>query len=161
MTFFHVPSRANALISLYWTLGFLIFAVPFGLVTGLYDWAPQFDPSVILKSAMITLVLPAFFEELFFRGPLLVLQARGRRVPAWAIILSLALFVLWHPFNGTLIMDDARELFTDWRFLTVATILGAVATVIALQTRSLWLAVLFHWGVVLGWKVFLGAPDLF
>ncbi|MEP1145247.1 MAG: CPBP family glutamic-type intramembrane protease [Henriciella sp.] len=161
MSLFHIPSFSQMRIALYWGLGFLTFVVPFGLATGLFDWRPVLDPATVARSAVIALVLPAFFEELFFRGPLLALQARGRSVPARAIVLSLALFVLWHPFNGMFIMHDARELFTDWRFLTVATILGAVATVIALQTRSLWLAVLFHWGVVLGWKVFLGAPDLF
>lgn len=161
MDFFRMPSLSNGRVALCWALTFAILTVPFGFLTGLFVWAPEFDPIVVLKFAAMAFVLPALIEELFFRGPLLIVQARGRRVPRWAVIISLALFIAWHPFNGLLIMTDASDLFTDWRFLTVASALGAIATMIALQTRSLWLAVLFHWGVVLGWKVFLGAPDLF
>ena len=86
---------------------------------------------------------------------------RHGRAPLWTIGLSLLAFILWHPLNATVNLVEARDLFFDWRFLTVATGLGAVATYLAIRTRSLWPPVLFHWLAVVGWTAFLGAPNFF
>ena len=147
-----------------WTLtGFavLTFAAVmgvFGVLTGLFTISITADYSALLRIAVIAFVLPAFVEELVFRGPLIWLADHGSSELPLAAALSLLLFVLWHPFNAALFLTDAREVFSDWRFLTAATMLGVVATWLALRTRSLWPPIVFHWIVVVGWKALLGGP---
>ena len=142
-------------------IGFAALATAFGLGTGLYTYAPVTDMSAIARFAAIAFVAPGLLEELVFRGPLVWRAVQRKPVPAWAIVLSLLLFILWHPFNASVYLIDARDLFFDWRFLTVAAGLGAVATWLAVRTRSLWPPVIFHWLAVTAWKAYLGAPDFF
>lgn len=143
-------------------LGLLVFAVtavPLGFMTGVYRWAPDSDLGGLLRVALIALIAPAILEELVFRGPLVWLQSKRGTAPAWAIGLSLMAFIAWHPLNTVLLMPQAADLFTDWRFLVSAAWLGVIATILVLRTKSIWTAIVFHWVVVVGWKAFLGAPS--
>lgn len=142
-------------------LAFAAIATTFGLATGLYTYAPVTDLPQLARFSAIAFLTPGILEELAFRGPLVWLVRRKGRAAPWAIALSLALFILWHPFNAAVYLTQAQDLFFDWRFLTVAAGLGAVATWLALRARSLWPAIIFHWLCVAGWKAFLGAPTFF
>ncbi|MEO1303414.1 MAG: CPBP family glutamic-type intramembrane protease [Pseudomonadota bacterium] len=159
MFLFRSPSLADWRGFALALIGFAALAMPFGLATGLYDWSPVPLTGQVIGFAAYLFFVPAVLEELAFRAPLLWWQERRGRVPNWAIIVSLIVFVVWHPANTYLFMPEARALFSDWRFLTVAGTLGAVATALTLTTRSLWPPIVFHWLVVLGWKTLLGAPD--
>lgn len=159
MHLFAWPSWQSWRFAAFCTLGFSAIAVPFGLLTGLYSWAPTPFSASLIGLALYLFVIPAVLEELVFRGPLLWWKARKGSVPLWLIAVSLSLFILWHPANTYLFMPEARDLFSDLRFLTVAGALGTVATLLALRTRSLWPPIVFHWLVVVGWKMLLGAPD--
>lgn len=156
---FRLPSARDWRLTALGLIVFGLIAVPFGLVSGVYSWAPEPDLGSIARVALIAFIAPAFFEELVFRGPLTALKSNGKPVPAWLIAISLAAFIAWHPLNTFLFMPQAAELFTDWRFLAVAGWLGVVATALALRTRSIWTAIIFHWAVVVGWKALLGAPQ--
>ena len=136
----------------------MVLALPFGLASGFYQWTAPPSGLSLLRTAVIAFFLPAVFEELVFRGPLLWAQTNLDEVPAWAIGLSLAAFVAWHPINAHTLLPQADPVFLDVRFLAIAALLGAVATLMALKTRSLWPPILFHWSVVVGWKATLGAP---
>ena len=143
-------------ISIVCTL-FMPLSLMFGFATGFF----QFDVAPtkqILRVAVIAFVLPALLEELVFRGPLIYFANKKSKKLLYVAILSLALFILWHPLNACLLLTEARPVFLDWRFLTLAALLGACASALALTTRSLWPPVLFHWFAVIGWKAFLGAP---
>lgn len=142
-------------------LGFIVFsavAFPFGFFTGLFSWSPERDVTAILRVAVIAFVLPAFVEEVVFRGPLVWIKQSSGAVPRFVIAISLITFVAWHPINTILFMPQASELFRDWRFLTIALCLGVTATAIALRSESIWTAIIFHWSAVVAWRAFLGAP---
>jgi predicted Abi (CAAX) family protease len=145
--------RANWLLApvLFWCV-----AVPFGLLSGLLHWQPQFDGFWL--SALVIFFIPALFEEVLFRGPLLLVKEQRKVLPIAAILLLL--FVLWHPLNTFLFMPEARSLFTDPRFLFVAFGLGMTCTFLMLQSRHLLPAIMFHWLCVLGWKTLLGGQAL-
>lgn len=159
MFLFKWPSRAAWQLTALSLIAFSALAIPFGLSTGLYAWAPVAIDGALIGFALYLFIVPAVLEELVFRGPLLWWRDRKGTVPVWIIAVSLALFIAWHPVNTYLFMPEARELFSDWRFLSVAAALGAVATFLALKTRSLWPPIVFHWLIVVGWKSLLGAPD--
>jgi len=137
---------------------FSMFAVPFGLLTGLFEFRLEADPVVLIRTAAIALILPALFEEVLFRGPIAWLSSIGSRKLLYVVAVSLPLFVLWHPFNGMFLMTEAQSLFTDWRFLVLAALLGLAATHLAVKTCSIWPPVLFHWLAIVGWKAFFGGP---
>ena len=139
-------------------LVFGVIAVPLGMATGLLDWQLVDDPAALLRTAAIALIAPAILEELVFRGPLIHLANTNSRWLAAATLGSLALFLIWHPLNGTFVLTAAEDLFTDWRFLMVAFWLGVVASALAIRTHSLWPPIVFHWLAVVGWKAFFGGP---
>lgn len=158
MFLFRNPGREGWGFFLLCLLGFSVLAVPFGMLSGFYRWTAPLDAMEILRMAAIVIVIPAIGEELVFRGPLIWLKEKRGAVPVWAIAVSLIAFIAWHPINAYTFMPQAREIFLDPRFLFIAALLGVVATLLALRTRSLWPPILFHWALVLVWKVFLGAP---
>ena len=141
------------------TLVFAALAAIFGQLTGLLTFTVTDDFGGLARIAAIAFVLPALVEETVFRGPLIWLANKGGANMLIATGLSLTLFVIWHLVNASLFLPAARETFFDWRFLTLATALGLVATWLALRARSLWPPIIFHWLIVVGWKAFLGGPE--
>jgi predicted Abi (CAAX) family protease len=102
--------------------------------------------------------MPALVEELVFR--VIALPYPTGLNPFWPTVaamgLSLVLFVLYHPLNALLFYPKGRGLFFQPIFLGLATLLGAIATVLYWQTGSLWLITIFHWLVVVVWLMALG-----
>ena len=152
------PTAADWQLTVIATLVFGAFSAAFGLATGLFDPSIPNNITDLLRVAAIAFVLPALLEEFVFRGPIIWLAMKGSRQLLVAAMISLVLFVLWHPLNGTFLVTDAKDMFTDSRFLTIATMLGIIATWLAMRTRSLWPPVVFHWLAVVGWKALLGGP---
>ena len=140
-------------------LVFAVIATVFGTATGFFRFALADELAAVLRIAAIAFVLPALLEEIVFRGPLIWLAERRSRWFGAGAVLSLTLFVVWHPINGMFLVTEARDIFSDWRFLTLATLLGMMATWLAVRTRSIWPPVVFHWLVVVGWKAFFGGPQ--
>ena len=138
MFLFRNPGREGWSVFLLCLLGFSLVAVPYGVVSGFYRWTSPPDAIAFLRMAAIIFVIPALGAELVFRGPLIWLKETRGAVPAWAIAVSLIAFIAWHPINAYTFMPQAREIFLDPRFLLIAALLGVVATLLALRTRSLW-----------------------
>ena len=129
-----------------------------GFGTGFLGWKPRFEG--LLKTAVIALFLPALGEELMFRGPILALIGRSRvSLVYFACAVSLALFVGWHVVSGAFILTSAQDVFSDWRFLSLAGVLGIGLTAMTLLSRSIWPAVAFHWLAVVAWKGLFGGPS--
>ncbi|MEL7548024.1 MAG: CPBP family glutamic-type intramembrane protease [Pseudomonadota bacterium] len=159
MFLFRWPSAKDWSYALLCVLGFAAVALPFGLWSGSYRWAPNLFSPELLRVALVALVLPALMEELVFRGPLIWWREKRGTVPNWVVFVSLAAFVAWHPINAVTFMPQAADTFLDWRFLLVTTLFGAAATIMTLRTQSLWPAIVFHWVLVVAWKGLLGAPS--
>lgn len=107
---------------------------------------------------MLTLLFPATAEELFFRVlflPHQIEQASDDSQYFWAII-SLILFVIYHPLNASLFMRNAKKTFSSFFFLISATILGIICAIAYLGSGSIYPSIVIHWIVVVIWLLCFG-----
>ncbi len=105
-----------------------------------------------------SLIAPAILEELLFRVILLPQSSENlasQSVFTWSLV-SLLLFVIYHPLNGITFFPAARETFFNPVFLCLATLLGLICTVAYLQSGSIWIPVIIHWLTVVIWLLYLG-----
>ena len=114
-------------------------------ITGLL----RYNPDLSRLSPMVFLI-PAFTEELIFRGPLPTQDDMTR--PILWLGLGVVIFTLWHVVEATTFLPGAR-LFLTPGFLACAAVLGAACAWMRYRTGSLWPGVLFHGIVVLVWQV--------
>lgn len=141
-----------------WPLLILAIYAPLALALGRRDgllprswiWPPL---PQLLRRGGLYLLMPAFGEELLFRGLLLPHPLAGlstAQLLPW-IALSTGLFVLYHPLAGRLWYPQGRLLFDDPRFLLQCSLLGLACALAYSATGSLWWAVLLHWLAVFLW----------
>lgn len=129
-----------------------IAAVAF--TNGFVAWRP--DMAKLLHLPVI-LVIPAFTEELLFRG---ALPARGEtQRPVLWLSLGVLVFTLWHVVEALTFLPSAR-LFLHPAFLACAAALGLACALMRYRTGSLWPGVLFHALVVWLWQGFLAGPGV-
>jgi len=129
-----------------------------GLASGLMQWKPRFDPT-ILRLAVVAVVAPALGEELLFRVTLLPRPRPGAGLPLAPVALSVALFVLWHPLQVIVFgFDWARTVLDPW-FLAAVAAFGVAAARLYWRTGGIWPSVALHWLVVVGWKALLSGPS--
>ena len=126
---------------------------------GLLQWQPWHkSPLAWLKLTLLLFLTPALFEEIIFRVLLLPYPTELNHF--WptigAMVLSLLLFVAYHPLNAWLFYKAGRPLFFQPIFLALAALLGFGSTCLYWFTGSLWLITLFHWAIVVIWLLFLG-----
>lgn len=127
-----------------------------GYLGGWLYFHPVADLSSALIAAVILFFVPAMAEELVFRGMLLSWFATfSQRLGNW---LSIALFVLWHPFQALTFGPPWSAIFLQPSFLFATFILGIVLTHIRIVSQSLWPVILIHWLLVVVWKLLLGGP---
>ena len=137
-------------------LAYTAVALPLGRRSGLLP--PHWRWSALhsrLPGAARLLLIPAFAEELLFRGLLLPSALDGVRPLAmlpW-MALSVGLFVAWHPLLAPLARGEEQRLRRDPRFLLQTALLGAACTLMTVISGSLWPAVLLHWLAVVVWRL--------
>ncbi|WAC49511.1 CPBP family glutamic-type intramembrane protease [Asticcacaulis sp. SL142] len=124
--------------------------------TSLIVW--QVEAKGIWQSLLFVMLVPAFTEELFFRGVLIPDAGEGPRAQQW-FGFGIGLFILWHVIEATTFLKGAT-LFLKPEFLICAAILGTACACMRYRTGSLWPAVLFHGVLVWAWKSFFGGPSL-
>jgi uncharacterized protein len=128
-----------------------VFAL--GQRAGYLSWSPRPFDGQILAFVCTAFFIPALGEELLFRGLLIP----ARRSIGMAM-LSVLLFVLWHPLQTVTAGPSHSALFLQPWFLVATMILGVAFTAIRWVTSSLWPAIIGHWLVVVVWKTLLGGP---
>lgn len=105
-------------------------------------------------------LLPAFGEELVFRGLLIPSALDGVQplaVLPW-MALSVGMFVAWHRLAGWSVLNcRVRPGFQEPRVLVQTALLGMACSLAYVVSSSLWWAVLLHWLAVVGWREGLGA----
>ena len=141
----------RALAELAWATPVMLLIAHFG---GLIHLTTPPDAITSVGLAATLFVVPAFGEELLFRG---IVIPRGHPSGKW-ILFSVALFVLWHPLQTLTFGPPWASTFLDPWFLALVAVLGTALARIYAATRSLWPAIVAHWLVVLVWKLFLGGP---
>lgn len=128
-----------------------------GFLGGLMNWQPRFDAQ-IMRLAAVALIVPALGEELLFRAALLPRPGEGRS-SFRPIVISMFLFVLWHPPQALLFGPHWAAVVLDPWFLACVAALGVASARLYLGTGSIWPSVLLHWFVVVAWKALLGGPS--
>ncbi|MBE9102922.1 CPBP family intramembrane metalloprotease [filamentous cyanobacterium LEGE 07170] len=134
-------------------------ALPFGFQSHflIVTRHPPFPWWKTLLTVVRLFFLPALFEETL-RVILLPHPSEGVSIlfwTAWAII-SLALYVAYHPINARTFYRAGYPTFTRLPFLVLCTLLGLACTLLYGLTGSLLALVLFHWLVVVFWLFSLG-----
>jgi len=151
-----LPSAAEwrlcAVISAATLLGIGLCAYNWGLIR----WRPHTDAWAMHLIGVM--VVPAFTEELVFRGLLIPGRGESRHPVQWAA-LGILVFVLWHVVEAVTVLPGAT-LFLQPAFLLCAGVLGAACAYMRYRTGSLWPAVILHGLLVFGWQVFFGGPSV-
>lgn len=136
----------------------LTWAVPLLLVIGyvgnLVSVSEPPGAKTLLMLAATAFVVPALGEELLFRAAVI---PRDRPRGGW-MVLSVVLFVLWHPLQVVTFGPPWASAFLDAWFLAAVAVLGTALARIYVATGSIWPCVAVHWIVVVSWKAFLGGP---
>ena len=132
-----------------------------GLAGGIIRLAPTDDLPAFLRLAAIALIVPALAEELLFRAALLPHPAEPatlsqRRVAA---VLSVALFVAWHPPQALLYGPTFAAMMLDPWFLACVALMGTACVRLYERTGSVWPNMLLHWLPIALWKGLLGGPS--
>lgn len=135
-------------------------ALAIGAVAGLAGMA-SFSPEPAgpdtIKLLAILLLVPALGEELLFRW--LLYPRSGLPGRKLLVILSVSLFVLWHPLQVWSGLGPAWSgIFLDPVFLVCVALLGSTVAMLRERTGSIWPPVLFHWMIVAAWKLGFGGP---
>ena len=135
---------------------YILFASILGFATHFLSWKPQ-PVATVFRIAITSLVAPAILEELFFRVLLLPdpLDVSFKSY-LWRSLLSLFLFIIYHPLNALTFFPQGRKVFFNRIFLVLAASLGIVCTITYWQTGSIWLPVLIHWVTVAVWLSYFG-----
>jgi uncharacterized protein len=139
--------------------GFIALTAYLGLASGLVYYEPaigDWQRAVVLS--LILFIAPSLLEEVFFRG-LLVPHSREGMSQIQVIsqiILSVSVFVLWHPFNGWLFSPAVWPIFSSLMFLVLAALFGLAASIAYRISGSIWPSVVMHWLTVVSWVLFFG-----
>ena len=157
------PGKADIIFSVAVALIYAAIALPVGLLTGfLKIRVLEMNTSTMVILPLSLLVMPSFLEELFFRA--LMLPHKTRRLAAqkkvFLSLLSIFVFIAWHPINAITINLAAYPVFTNPVFLILATIMAVACTVTYLKSGSVWIPVVIHWITVLVWVFFLGGRNV-
>lgn len=137
-------------------------ALPLGLKQGFLRYEPPTELGLSIpqqiKLMLLLFFMPALLEELIMRVLLLPHPTEGVLPQTWLIwsVLSLTIFVVYHPLNALTFYPAGKPTFFQPIFLLLSGLLGLVCTVIYLQTGSLWLIAIAHWLVVVVWLLWLG-----
>ncbi|MEH2265699.1 CPBP family glutamic-type intramembrane protease [Nostoc sp.] len=154
-----LPTQQDWLVLVLLLIVYSIIAIPYGWKLGFLQiniWSANWiDKCLLILRCLFT---PAIIEELFFRVILLPHPSEITNWLRWSLwaIVSLVLFILYHPLNAKLFFKAASPTFSNHVFLTLTSLLGIICTVAYTLTGSLWVIVLIHWVVVVVWLIVFG-----
>ncbi|MEH1940579.1 MAG: CPBP family glutamic-type intramembrane protease [Nostoc sp.] len=154
-----VPTLKDWLVIVLMLIVYSIIALPYGWRFGFLEiklWSASWIDKCLL--ILRCLFLPAIVEEVFFRVFLLPHPSEITNWLQWAFwaIVSLILFILYHPFNAKMFFKAGITTFHNPVFLVLAAFLGIICTVAYTLTGSLFAIVLIHWVVVVVWLIVFG-----
>lgn len=148
------------LISLF-TYGWV--ALLLGYFSRFIQFNPYFRSPKTLFSRLIKIFFfPALVEEIIFRVLLIPHPLEAVDLKTWVfwVLLSLGLFILYHPLNAITFYPEGNPTFFHPIFLSLAAFLGLICAVVYKLTGSLWGIVIIHGLVVFIWLYFLDGITL-
>ena len=115
-----------------------------------------------IRLAIAMWFFPSLLEEFVFRGLLIPRHAadKGNSKAAAYVLISTALFVIWHPINAWLFNTTARAFFYDPVMLLIIALMGLCCGISYVLTRSLWIPVSIHWLTIVAWVFLLGGHSM-
>ena len=139
-----------------------LISIGYGVIAWVMAGGGELAPRVWMRplplrrvpGALRLLVVPAFFEELVFRGLLLPSALDGvapAALLAW-MALSVGLFVLWHDLTARLASERGRAAGGNPRALARSALLGMACSLALVVSGSLWWPVLLHWISTMAWR---------
>ncbi len=154
-----VPRLKDWLVVVVLLIIYSIVALPYGWKFGFLQielWSVSWIDQCLL--ILRCLFLPAIVEELLFRVFLLPHPSEITNWFQWALwaIVSLLLFILYHPLNAKTFFKAGIPTFYNPVFLVLAACLGIICTVAYTITGSLFVIVVIHWIVVVVWLILFG-----
>jgi len=166
-----LPSTRNqVLYVIALTVGSTGMAGLVAAITKFIDPITDYDPPSLKKNGLIawlkpvsTFVFPALVEEIIWRGiltphPSSVTDGTMTTGVLWGWAMGICLIhVVVHPIAGWTVWPRGKKVFSDLRFLLVATIVlsGTTASYL-LSGGSVWCAALTHCIPVALWRDFFG-----
>lgn len=137
---------------------YAVIALPIGFGLNFLQVDIQYSRKNVIKIMTASLIAPAILEELVFRVILLPQPSEYASFQAILIcsIVSLLLFIIYHPLNGITFFLAGRETFFNPVFLFLAALLGLICTIAYLQSGSIWIPIVIHWLTVVVWLLCLG-----
>ncbi len=159
-----LPERREWGITAFLLLIYGAIAVPIGLKSEFLQWRPiKQKPLQVVKTLIFLFLSPALWEELVFRVFLLPYpdELNSPVITFSLAMLSLILFVLYHPLNALVFYKVGNPTFFQPVFLGLTALLGATCTIAYLLTGSLWTITVLHWVVVVIWLLCLNGLSKF
>lgn len=158
------PKSMGWLSTLGLLLAYGVIALGLGWKTRFLRFDNQFKGSRLHETLFVgkLFFLPALVEELLFRLLLIphpIETAVSIDIVKWLLI-SLGVFIIYHPLNALTLYPAGKPTFWDWRFLTLTSLLGAVCSIAYYTTGSIWPPVIIHWIIVVGWVKVFGGKSL-
>ncbi len=161
-----LPNLGGWLLGLGLLVSYAAIALTIGFRSNFLTFTPesanlQLELIPQIRSWAALFLMPALVEECLFRLLLIphpIETASSSHIYGISLI-SLILFIGYHPLNARTFYSLGNPTFMDWRFLTLTGLLGGVCTISYLATGSIWVAVLIHWLVVGVWLKFLGGSQ--
>lgn len=140
-------------------LGLAILILLIGFKSGFLEVAVlQKSRREITKIVALSFIIPGLSEEIIFRVLFLPHPTENPSIETqllWGAI-SLAVFIIYHPFQGLTWNPAGREVFMQPSFLILAALLGTMCTIAYLVVGSIWFPAIVHWLAVVIWLVLLG-----
>jgi predicted Abi (CAAX) family protease len=157
-----LPKGADFLFSFFVFLIYMAVGLPVGFCSGFFTIEVlKTDIWVMIALPICLFFIPSLFEEVVFRG--FLLPHKDREVSIiyllFYAVLSIAIFIAWHPINAITINHPAFSMFTNPFFLSLAALMGIACTITYLKTGSLWVPIAIHWLTVLVWVFLLSGRN--
>ncbi|MBD2357482.1 CPBP family intramembrane metalloprotease [Tolypothrix sp. FACHB-123] len=154
-----IPTHQDWLVIVLMLLIYSIIAIPYGWKSKFLNieiWSASWINKILL--ILRCLFAPALVEELIFRVLLIPHPSEHTNWFGWNLwaMVSLLLFIVYHPFNAKTFFKAGYPTFFKRDFLTLASLLGIICNLAYMLTGSLWVIVCIHWVVVVVWLIIFG-----
>ena len=136
-----------------------LVALPLGFLSGFLQFNPGLrSPGEVLSAIIKVLFFPALVEETVFRVQLIPHPVEAVSLKTWVLwmVLSLGLFLIYHPLNALIFYPEGNPTFWNPIFLILAGFLGLICALVYRLTGSLWGIVIIHGLIVFVWLYVLG-----
>jgi predicted Abi (CAAX) family protease len=129
-------------------------ALAIGFRSGFLRWrSSEQRPFEMLKILIFCFFSPALWEEFIFR--VLFIPHPDTVTPvaniALSVLVSVILFVVYHPLNAIVFYKAGNPTFFQPIFLILVALLGVTCSLVYWLTGSLWTIAVVHWLVVVVW----------